>query len=60
MGALAEHFRRAGLGAPAARRVAALVDATFMGLQLDQPLELRAQQRRTVTDLADSVAARWS
>jgi hypothetical protein len=30
-----------------------------MGLQLDQPLDSRAQQRRTVGDLADSVAARW-
>ena len=59
MSALAQHFRRAGLGTGAARRAASLVDSTFMGLQLDQPLDPRAQQRRTVTDLADSVAARW-
>jgi hypothetical protein len=36
-----------------------LVDATFMGLQLDEPLDSRAQLRRTVNDLADAVVARW-
>ena len=45
--------------AAAARRAADLVDAAFMGLQLDQPLDSQAQQRRTVGDLADAVAARW-
>ena len=52
---------RAGSGssAAAARQAANLVDAAFMGLQLDQPLDSRAQQRRTVGDLADAVAARW-
>jgi hypothetical protein len=48
-----------GLGAVARRQAANLVDATFMGLQLDQPLDSRAQQQRTVRDLADAVAARW-
>ena len=52
--------RRAGLGAAAARQAANLVDAAFMGLQLDQPLDSRAQQRRTVGDLADARrGARW-
>jgi AcrR family transcriptional regulator len=60
MRALADHFARAGLARSAARRVALVVDATFMGLQLDQPLDSRAQQRRTVSDLADAVAAQWA
>ncbi len=60
MKALADHLAGVGLGAAAARQVANLVDAVFMGLQLDQPLDTRGQQRRTVVDLADSVAARWS
>ncbi len=59
MSALAGHFTRAGLGSAAARRAAALVDATFMGLLLDQPLDSPARQRRTVADLADVVEARW-
>jgi AcrR family transcriptional regulator len=59
MRALADHLAAVGLGATAARHAANLVDAAFMGLQLDQPLDSRAQQRRTVTDLADAVAARW-
>jgi len=59
MTALASHFRRAGLGRAAARQAATLVDATFMGLQLDWPLETPAEQRRTVDDLAAAVAERW-
>lgn len=60
MDAVAGHFRRAGLALSAARRVAFLVDSTFMGLQLDQPLDSSARQRRTVTDLAEAVSARWA
>jgi AcrR family transcriptional regulator len=59
MRALADHLSAVGLKPAAARQAANLVDAAFMGLQLDQPLDSRAQQRRTVTDLADAVAARW-
>jgi AcrR family transcriptional regulator len=59
MRALADHLAGVGLSAAAARQAANLVDAAFMGLQLDQPLDSRAQQRRTVGDLADAVAARW-
>jgi hypothetical protein len=59
MTALADHLARVGLTASAARQAANLVDAAFMGLQLDQPLDSRARQQRTVRDLADSVAARW-
>jgi len=57
--AVAAHFRRVGLSATAARQVTLLVDATFMGLQLDEPLDSVAQQRRAVCDLADAVEARW-
>jgi AcrR family transcriptional regulator len=60
MGALAGHFMRAGLSRSAARRVAYLVDSTFMGLQLDEALDSRARVRRTVSDLADAVAAQWA
>jgi AcrR family transcriptional regulator len=59
MRAIADHLARVGLTAAEARQAANLVDATFMGLQLDQPLDSAAAQRRTVTDLADAVAARW-
>jgi AcrR family transcriptional regulator len=57
--AVAAHFRRVGLSATAARRVTILVDATLMGLLLDEPLDSPAQQRRAVRDLADAVEARW-
>jgi hypothetical protein len=53
------HFERAGLGKAAARQATVLVDATFMGLQLDEPLDSPSQLRRTVRDLADAVVARW-
>jgi AcrR family transcriptional regulator len=59
MAVLAGHFARAGLRSAPARRAAALVDAAFMGLQLDQPLDPISRQRRTVADLADAVQARW-
>jgi AcrR family transcriptional regulator len=59
MSALADHFGGVGLGTAARRQAANLVDAALMGLQLDQPLDSRAQQQRTVHDLADAVAARW-
>lgn len=60
MAAFAAHLARAGLSRPESRQAAHLVDAAFMGLQLDGPLDSDAQQRRTVADLADAVAARWA
>jgi AcrR family transcriptional regulator len=57
--AVSAHFQRAGLGRAAAKQATVLVDATFMGLQLDEPLDSDAQLRRTVRDLADAVVARW-
>jgi AcrR family transcriptional regulator len=58
--AVAAHFVRAGLSRAEGRQVAQLVDAAFMGLQLDMPLETRARQRRTAQDLAAAVASRWA
>ena len=46
--ALADHLAGAGLAPAAARQAANLVDAAFMGLQLDLPLDPATQQRRTV------------
>jgi AcrR family transcriptional regulator len=57
--AVASHFERAGLGRAAARQATVLVDAAFMGLQLDEPLDSDSQLKRTVRDLADAVVARW-
>jgi AcrR family transcriptional regulator len=57
--AVSGHFERAGLSRAAARQATVLVDAAFMGLQLDEPLDSEAQLRRTVRDLADAVVARW-
>jgi AcrR family transcriptional regulator len=57
--AVSMHFERAGLGRAAARQVTVLVDAAFMGLQLDEPLDSEAQLKRTVRELADAVVARW-
>jgi AcrR family transcriptional regulator len=59
MSALADHLVRTGLPRSEARRATNLVDATFMGLQMDQPLDSTDQQRRTAADLADAVAMRW-
>jgi hypothetical protein len=59
MSALADHLVDSGLARNQSRRVANLVDATFVGLQMDLPLEPPAHQRRTVEDLAEAVAGRW-
>lgn len=57
--AVAAHFQRAGLGRAAARQATVLIDATFMGLQLDERFDTPSKLRRTVADLADAVVARW-
>lgn len=57
--AVSAHLERAGLAKAAARQATVLVDATFMGLQLDEPLDSPTQLKRTVKDLADAVVARW-
>ncbi|MDQ4054849.1 MAG: TetR/AcrR family transcriptional regulator [Actinomycetota bacterium] len=56
--ALVEHLVRSGVRRPLARRAARLIDAAFMGFQLDLPLDVSTRDRsRAVADLADAVAA---
>ena len=56
-GALADAVVDAGCPPQAARRVVVLLDAAFMGLQLDLPLDRgHPDQRRAVLDLADALA----
>ena len=56
--ALVDHLARSGVRRPLARRAARLVDAAFMGFQLDLPLDVSTRDRsRAVADLADAVAA---
>lgn len=55
--ALADHLVASGARPREARRAVALLDATFMGLQLDLPLDpTDPATRRAVRDLADAVA----
>ena len=55
--ATADHLVASGAKRPQARRAVALLDAAFMGLQLDLPLDPEAPAiRRAVRDLADAVA----
>ncbi len=49
------HLKRAGAGRRA-DRLARLVDATFNGILLDQPLDDSPESRRMVEDLADALA----
>ncbi len=60
MDAVAGHLRASGVPARRARRAATLLDATFMGLQLDFQLEGATGTSRAVDDLADAVAALWA
>jgi AcrR family transcriptional regulator len=58
MDALVTHLQRSGVPRPLAKRAATVMDAAFMGFQLDLPLDLSATVRqRAVDDLADAVAA---
>jgi AcrR family transcriptional regulator len=59
LGALADHFVASGIRRSRAPRAARLVEAAFMGLQLDEPLESPAEVRRSVRDLADAVTSLW-
>lgn len=55
--ALADHLVAAGCTRARAGRAVALLDAAFMGLQLDLPLDPdESQHKRVVGDLADAVA----
>jgi AcrR family transcriptional regulator len=58
MDALVSHLTRSGIEIRLAKRAATVVDAAFLGFQLDAPLDLSAAaRRRAVADLADAVAA---
>ena len=49
------HLERSGAG-DRAPRIAALVDAAFNGILLDQPLDESRESRQIVDDLADALA----
>jgi AcrR family transcriptional regulator len=56
--ALVEYLVRSGVRRPLARRAVVVIDAAFMGFQLDLPLDQWDRVRaRAVTDLAEAVAA---
>ncbi len=56
--ALVDHLVRSGVRRPLARRVVEVLDAAFLGFELDLPLDVDEKARlRAVTDLADAVAA---
>lgn len=58
MQALADHLVQAGCPRARARRAVRLLDAAFMGFELDLPLDREdAELVRAVEDLADAVAA---
>jgi AcrR family transcriptional regulator len=56
--ALADHLVAAGCPRTRSKRAVTLLDAAFMGLQLDLPLDPHeANRKRVVSDLADAIAA---
>jgi AcrR family transcriptional regulator len=56
--ALADHLVAAGCTRARSTRAVALLDAAFMGLQLDLPLDPNESHgKRVVSDLADAIAA---
>jgi AcrR family transcriptional regulator len=58
--ALTDHLVASGMRPSDAGRAARLVEAAFMGFQLDEPLEPPTQIRRSIGDLADAVATVWA
>jgi AcrR family transcriptional regulator len=58
MRALVNHLSRSEVSRPLARRAATVIDAAFIGFQLDAPLDVSpAARKRSVADLAAAVAA---
>jgi AcrR family transcriptional regulator len=56
--AMVDHLVRSGVRRPLARRVVSIIDAAFMGFQLDLPLDVGTRNgKRAVADLAEAVAA---
>ncbi len=60
LSALADHLVSSGMARASAARAARLVEATFMGLQLDETIESEERVGASVADLADAVARRWA
>jgi AcrR family transcriptional regulator len=58
--AMAGHLVASGMKVKDGARAARLVEAAFMGFQLDEALEPPAAIRRSVDDLADAVVAVWA
>ncbi|WP_034267888.1 TetR/AcrR family transcriptional regulator [Haloechinothrix halophila] len=57
VGALADHLVAAGCTRTRVERAVTLLDAAFMGLQLDLPLDPdESKRKRVVSDLADAIA----
>lgn len=55
---LAAHLTKSGVDGPLAQRAVTIIDAAFLGFQLDAPLDVSpADRRRAVDDLADAVAS---
>lgn len=55
---LVTHLTRSGVERPLAERVVTIIDAAFLGFQLDAPLDPSPDSsRQAVGDLADAVAA---
>ena len=59
LSALGDHLVASGMSRASAPRAARFVEATFMGLQLDEPIESEERIGASVGDLADAVARRW-
>lgn len=58
LGSFVTHLKKSGVARPLAKRAATIIDAAFMGFQLDAPLDVGTTARkRAVVDLADAVAA---
>lgn len=57
--ALAGHLVASGLPEAHAARTSRLVEAAFMGLQLDEQIEEPAEVQRSVEDLANAVESLW-
>ena len=56
--AMVDHLVRSGVRRPLARRAVSVIDAAFMGFQLDLPLDVGTRERnRAVADLAEAVEA---
>ena len=57
LASLVTHLTRSGVPRPLAKRLTTVIDAAFLGFQLDAPLDVSgAARKRAVADLAGAVA----